>query len=86
MTTPNTTILSNNQEKAEEYGWNSEIPPDFSVKIQSPSRRSFVEKFGLYNIGLSVIGTVACFLATTFLALLSSGSEDTRHGRPTPML
>ncbi|KAJ4384049.1 hypothetical protein N0V86_000893 [Didymella sp. IMI 355093] len=69
-----------------EYVRTSELPPEADSRPQPPSQRSFVEKLGLYNTGLLVIGTVASFLAMAFLALLWSGSETAKNDRPTPVI
>lgn len=70
--------------KAIEYIRASETPQEPDMRSQPPPRRSFIEKLGLYNIGVLVFGAVASFLAMAFLALLWSGAETARNGRPTP--
>ena len=81
-----TTMPSYNHGKANEYIRASEVPQESDMRSQVPPRRSFIEKLGLYNIGVLVFGAVASCLAMAFLALLWSGSETARNGRPTPVL
>ncbi|KAF9699213.1 hypothetical protein EKO04_003121 [Ascochyta lentis] len=81
-----TSMPSNIHGKANEYVRHSEVPPESDVRLTPPGQRSFVEKIGLYNIVVLIIGAVAICLAMAFLALLWSGSESARHGLPTPAL
>lgn len=72
--------------KTDEFVRHSEIPLETNSTITSSHRRSFVEKLGLYNIGILVVGSIAIFTAIAFFALLWSGSETARNGQPTPAL
>lgn len=81
-----TTMPPCNHGKANEYIRASEVPQGSDMRHQSPPRRSFIEKLGLYNIGVLFFGAVASFLAMAFLSLLWSGSETARNGRPTPAI
>ncbi|KAF3040314.1 hypothetical protein E8E12_007757 [Didymella heteroderae] len=81
-----TTMPSYNHGKANEYIRASEFPQGSDMRSQPLPQRSFIEKLGLYNIGVMVFGAVASFLGMAFLAFLWSGSETARNGRPTPVL
>lgn len=80
------TMPSYNRGKPSEYVRASEVPFESEDRHQSPSRRSFIEKLGLYNIGVLVVGAVASFLAMAFLALLWIGSETAKNDRSTPLI
>jgi hypothetical protein len=71
--------------KANDFIQQSELPPEASLAMATPDRRSFVEKLGVYNIGVLIVGSIAVFIAIAFLTLLWSGSETARNGQPTPV-
>ncbi|OSS46053.1 hypothetical protein B5807_08040 [Epicoccum nigrum] len=72
--------------KTNEFIHHSELPPEAVLTMTTPNRRSFVEKLGVYNIGVLIVGSIAIFIAIAFLTLLWSGSETARNGQATPVL
>ncbi|KAF3004163.1 hypothetical protein E8E13_005523 [Curvularia kusanoi] len=79
-------VSAESQGKTNEFVQQSELPPESSLMVAAPSRRSFVEKLGVYNIFVLVFGSIAIFIAIAFFTLLWSGSETARNGQPTPVL
>lgn len=72
--------------KTDAFVQHSEITSHANVTTPSANRRSFVEKLGVYNIGVLVLGAIAILIAIAFFTLLWSGSETARDGQPTPAL
>lgn len=67
-------------------GKHSEVPPETNSTTASASRRSFVEKLGLFNIGILTLGSIAIFIAIGFITFPWSGSQTARTSQPTPIL